>query len=365
MSQLEGMLTGEPLPPSRNRRSPVRRIVAVLAVLALVGLAWSGARLLSGSQDPGFTGPGTGSVTVVIERGMSLRAMGEALAAAGVVASADAFVDAAGANDAAGGIGPGTYALREGMAADLAVTLLLDPSSRVTDKLVLPEGLRLKQSIATAAEATGLPKADFQSALEAPGELGLPAWAGGKPEGFLFPATYEIPEGADAADVLRTLIARFGKASADIGLEARAAKAGMSPYDVLITASLIEAEVKPRDFAKVSAVIRNRLAAGMPLQLDAAVAYGLGVKDLQLSQEQLDEDTPYNTYLRKGLPPTPINSPGEAAIEAALAPADGAWLYYVTVDPATGKTRFTKSYDTFLELKAQLKRNLASQGSSG
>ena len=359
MSQLEGMFTQAPLPPSRNRRSPVRRIVGVLALLAVVGIVILGVQLVRGTGEPEYAGPGTGSASIVIEAGDSLRTMGEKLAAAGVVSSASVFVEAASANEAAAKIGPGTYTLRQQMGAAEAVALLLDPSSHLTTKVVLPEGLRLKQSLRAAAEGSGIPLDDFKSAAKDGQDLGLPPWAQGRPEGFLFPATYDIADGATASDVLRQFTARFAQASTSLDLERRAKEIGRTPYDVLIIASLVEAEVKPADFRKVAAVIENRLAEDMPLQLDASVAYGLGVTDLQLSSAQLEQDTPYNTYIRRGLPPTPINSPGEAAIEAALAPAKGEWLYYVTVDPSTGETRFAKSYDRFLELKAELKANLA------
>jgi len=115
----------------------------------------------------------------------------------------------------------------------------------------------------------------------------------------------------------------------------------------------------PNDFAKVARVIYNRLDAEMPLQLDSTVSYALGINDILLNEEQLSTESPYNTYLNAGLPPTPINSPGEAAIDAALAPASGKWLYFVTVDPEAGITKFTKSYDKFLQLKAQFQANLA------
>jgi len=120
---------------------------------------------------------------------------------------------------------------------------------------------------------------------------------------------------------------------------------------VLIVASILQAEVAPQDFAKVARVIYNRLDANMPLQLDSTVNYVLGIRESVLNQEQLDTKSPYNTYLVEGLPPTPINSPGSEAIKAALAPAKGNWLYFVTVDPETQVTKFTNSYQKFLQYK--------------
>lgn len=359
MSQLEGMFSKEALPPSRNRRSPIRRIALTLVVVVLIAMGFGLFQLSQRDADTGFAGPGTGSATVVIESGDSLRIMGEKLTEAGVVASSSDFIDAASANQDAERIGPGTYTLRLQMGAPEAVELLLDPSSRATTRVALPEGLRLKQSLRTAAKSTGIPLDDFKAAAEQPDDLGLPEWANGELEGFMFPATYDVAEGVTAADVLRQFTDRFDQASTELDLQRRAEAIGKTAYEVLIIASLVEAEAKPTDFRKVAAVIENRLEADMPLQLDASVAYGLGVTDLQLSTSQLEEDTPYNTYQRKGLPPTPINSPGEAAIEAALAPAKGNWLYYVTVNPDTGETKFTKSYDRFLEFKAELRRFLA------
>jgi UPF0755 protein len=136
---------------------------------------------------------------------------------------------------------------------------------------------------------------------------------------------------------------------------------GRDPYEILIIASLIEAEVLPNDFAKAAAVVYNRLELGMPLQFDSTVSYALGITELLLSKEQLATDSPYNTYEVTGLPPTPINSPGEAAIEAALAPAKAKWLYFVTVDPTTRETKFARSYERFLKLKRQFQQNVADQ----
>lgn len=362
MSQLDALLTDGPLPPSRNRRSTARRLVAGIAAVALLVAGLLTWRVLdSGEESAEFTGSGTGSVVLVIEAGDSLTTIGQRLADAGVVESTGAFTDAAAANERSSQIGPGAYSLRLGMGADEAVSLLLDPQARVTTRVVLPEGLRLTQSIRITSEETGLARSELRAALDDADALGLPSWAGGRPEGFLFPATYEVEEDATAREVIAAYLARFAVASDALDLPARAEARGRTPYEVLIIASLVEAEARPEDFRKVAAVIENRLELGMPLQLDSTVSYGLGITDIQLDSEQLASETPYNTYVIDGLPPTPINSPGEAAIEAALDPADGKWLYFVTVDPATGETRFTRNYDRFLEFKREFQDNLARQ----
>ena len=121
--------------------------------------------------------------------------------------------------------------------------------------------------------------------------------------------------------------------------------------------AFLEIEGSPDDYDKVARVIYNRLKAGMPLQLDSTVNYALGTANLHLSAADLKVDSPYNTYRNKGLPPGPINSPGDAAIQAALAPASGPWLYFVTTDPTTQTTEFATTYADFLKLKKKFQAN--------
>jgi len=192
--------------------------------------------------------------------------------------------------------------------------------------------------------------------------LGLPSWAHNKAEGFLFPATYTFDPKATATDVLSRMVARFGQSSDAMALVANAAAIHQSPYAVVTVASIIGREVAPRDYSKAARVIYNRLAQGMPLQLDSTVAYGLGIKRLNLTAAQLAKDTPYNTYLHKGLPPTPIGNPGDAALYAALHPASGSWVYFVTVNLNTQETRFSSTYAQFLRDKQAFLNWMASNG---
>lgn len=362
MSQLQPFMTDGPLPPSPNRASPWRKVAALVSALVVVAAIGSAVFLVrSPAATEDFAGTGTGEVAITVARGDTITEIGRALKEAGVVASVDAFVSAALVDDKGASIGPGRYTLRRGMSGVDAVALMLDPKSRAQSRLVLPEGLRMGQTVDLAAEATGLPADSFEEVLDKPGGLGLPDWSGGRPEGFLFPASYDLAGDETAERVLQTLVARFSQASADLNLVERAKARGIDPYEVLVIASIVQAEGQPDDFAKVARVIYNRLDDDMPLQMDSTVAYGLGIVDLTLSAEQLASDSPYNTYVVKGLPPTPINSPGEAAIEAALQPAQGPWLYFVTVNPDTGETKFTKRYEKFLEYKKQFQDYVASK----
>ncbi|HBJ73128.1 MAG TPA: endolytic transglycosylase MltG [Actinobacteria bacterium] len=338
----------------RNRL--ITLVVSVVALLALL-LVFVTSR---GGSD--FSGPGSGEAVVIVVRGDSLSGIANTLVAAGVVASDTAFLDAAKSNDKAQTIGPGRYTLRQQMSGEGALELMLDPKSRADSRLVLPEGLRLSQSIDASSEATGIPKEAFDDALAEPESLGIPAWAGDMPEGLLFPASYDLAGDETASAVLKMLVERFNQESRDLDLESRSAAQQLDPYSVVIIASMIQAEGHPADYAKVARVIYNRLDADMPLQLDSTVAYGLGITQISLTADQLKSDTPYNTYVNRGLPPTPINSPGTAAIEAALAPAKGRWLYFVTVNPDTGETRFARNYQKFLRDKAVLQEYLRNQG---
>jgi len=360
MSAIDGMLTSDPLPPSRNRRSPLRRVVWVAFLLGLIAVGiWFILQIRSTAESMDYEGPGQGTVVVTVKSGESLTSIGRSLESADVVRSVDSFLKAAMLDERSSAIAPGTYRLPMQMRAVDALAAMLDPASRADSRLVLPEGLRLDQTINRASRQSEIPRKDFRQALQDGEALGLPEWSGGEPEGFMFPATYELTGEETAESLLRTFTRRFNQAAADVNLVARAGEMGRSPYEILIIASLVEAEVAPADFPKAARVVYNRLKADMPLQFDSTVGYALGISELQLNRDQLQTESPFNTYRNKGLPPTPINSPGEAALEAALAPAKGKWLYFVSVNPQQGITKFTDDYDEFLEFKREFRRNLA------
>ena len=359
MSSLDELFTEEPLPPSRHAKTWGRRTVVVALLAGIVALFAGIFLAFSGTEESNdYVGSGSGSVTVTVSRGDSLTAIGNTLVEAGVIKSTEAFLAEAALNEASSSIGPGRYTLREEMSSKDALNLMLDPISRSESRLVLPEGLRLDQTLEVSAQTSGIPLRDFEDAIDNSEALDLPDWAESRPQGFLFPATYDLAGDETAQLLLNTFIKRFNESSANIGLEQRATEIGYSPYEVLIVASLLQAELLPEDFAKGAAVVYNRLEADMPLQFDSTVSYALGIQELELSAEQLESESPYNTYINKGLPPTPINSPGDAAIEAALAPAKGAWLYFVAVNPDTRETKFAKNYERFLKLKRQYQEYL-------
>jgi UPF0755 protein len=363
MSQLDDLFTSEPLPPSRHSKTWGRKMMIAALIAGLIAVSGGAFLALNTNTEPAdYVGAGTGEVSVTVSRGDSLTKIGNALVSAGVIKSTDPFLSAAALDSRSGAIGPGRYTLRAQMSASEALSLMLNPISRSASRLVLPEGLRLDQTVELAAKATGLPISQFESVLDNPEELVLPSWSESRPQGFMFPATYDIVGDESPEQLVNSFIKRFNQSAISIDLETRASSVGLSPYEVLIVASLLQAELLPEDFAKGAAVVYNRLEANMPLQFDSTVSYALGIQELQLNAEQLATDSPFNTYEYKGLPPAPINSPGEAALEAALSPAKGKWLYFVAVNPDTRQTKFAKTYARFLELKSEYRAFLESNG---
>lgn len=324
----------------RGRLALTTAIVLVLvAVLAVA--AYGADRVLTrdrGAAD--FDGPGTGVVRVVVRDGDTSRAIGTTLERAGVVASVGAFTAAADADARARGIQPGTYRLRSHMSGAGALGLLLSPAARVRSGFTVPEGTSLKNLPAIIAAGTAIPVAQVRAALAHPSALGLPGYAQGSVEGFLFPSTYEVEPGTSATTVLRDMVARFEQTADTVGLVDGAASLGISPLKVVTVASVIQRETAaPADAPRVARVFYNRLAAGMGLGSEFTVAYAGG-----------DPRSPYNTYTNKAYPPGPYDSPGQAALEAALHPAAGSWHFFVTL-PKEG-TRFVDTDDEFVTLQA-------------
>jgi UPF0755 protein len=327
-------------------------VLIAAVVIALIGafLYVKGVDVVKGwlDQDPAadYAGNGSGSVTIEVTQGQTATDIAHTLFDAGVVKSVDAFVDAAKANPQSTSIQVGFYQLHEKMAAENALELILDTkTSMVSNPLTIPEGKRAKEIVAAIADVGGFSTKAVQRAYDNAKALGLPAYAGGDPEGFLFPATYNIAPNATPASLLKSMVDTFDQHASQAKLEQGASALGRSPYDVVIVASLIQAEAsRVHDMAKVASVIYNRLAADMPLQLDSTLHYAVDSRgEVATSEDLRDLDTPYNTYHLTGLPPTPIDSPGDDALEAALHPADTSYLYFVTVNLRTGKTLFAET----------------------
>jgi UPF0755 protein len=341
--------------------TPGQRIKSGVAVLiSLVVLIGGGLyvgnkvydRYMQWREEDDYIGQGEVEVIVTVPEGAGLTRVAQICQEQDVIKSATTFIRLANRmHDPI--VQAGRYRMRTRLPAAVALDILLDPSNQVERSMVtIPEGRAIWLTLDRLVEATGLPRSDFEAALTAaqsdPSLIGLPSYSGGQAEGFLFPDTYEMP--MQATSVLSRMTTRFGEIARELELEDRAAELGLTPYQVVIVASIVEAEVnREEDRPKAARVIYNRLARDMPLQVDTSVSYGLNMTgNVNPSQVELDTDTPYNTYLHHGLPPTPINSPGRAALNAALHPAEGDWLYWVTVDLNSGETRFATTYEEHL-----------------
>ncbi|MFK0049388.1 endolytic transglycosylase MltG [Streptomyces sp. NPDC090741] len=227
-------------------------------------------------------------------------------------------------------------------------------------QLTIPEGWRAPQVYAAIDRELKLPAGSTKAAVPTAG-LALPTEAKGNPEGFLFPATYPVTSKSTPAALLAYMVDTANRKLAAKAVADGSKAHGMTPYQTATLASIIEAEAESRsDRGKVARVVHNRLARSMPLQMDSTINYALGrsTVDTKLSETRID--SPFNTYERQGLPPTPIDSPGLEAMTAAVAPTPGDWLFFVTVKP--GDTRFSATYEEHRKHVAEFNRIRAGAG---
>ena len=371
----------------RHRRGAVRRrqgksgggrgktLLALALALVLLGGIGGGAfygfdRVQNYFVTPDYDGSGTGEVTVEIKQGALIADMADALVAADVVKSTKAFIEAAEENSRSKNIQPGTYKLRKQMSGDAAVAAMLDLKNRIVNGITIPEGLTAKTVYKRLSEKTDIPVKDFEAAAKDPEALGVPDWwfkrSDGKKvkpsiEGFLFPDTYEIPPKATAETVLKLMVNNFLTVTSNMQYAEKVQqdRGGITPYEALIVASLAQAEAGNKaDLGKVARVAYNRVYGEFPcncLEMDVTVNYYLELtgqktkasKDMTAAELD-DPKNPYNRKLR-GLVPSPINNPGKEALEGALSPPDGKWLYFVAISK-DGRSAFAETY-------AEQKRN--------
>lgn len=331
----------------RRRRGPL----VLLATLAGLVVALVVAGMLLKPMVQGLFGGGGGGdysasdttstkVTVTVPNGATGGQIATVLADKDVVKSASAARDALAANSKASGIQPGDYSMVTKQPAEAAVAYLADPAHRVANRITIREGLRTWEIYETLSKATGVPVKDFEAAAAKPDSIGLPAEAKGDVEGYLFPASYEFKKGMPAAEQLTAMVTQTKTVLTKLGV------APDKMQDTMILASIVESEGKlDSDKAMMARALLNRLDEPMRLQLNSTVSYGLKERTLDVTQAQIDDpQNEYNTYQHDGLPPGPIDNPGEASIKAAMNPADGPWLYWVTVNPETGETKFATTF---------------------
>lgn len=335
-------------PASGGRRRRWLPVLLIAAGLLVVGVLWFLNALFQPLKGSGETG--SSPIAVRIQKGSSLDEISTKLADAGVVDSAFFFKLRAKLDGRTSDFKPGRYLFQPGISYVAAMDALSKgPPPPKTSKFTITEG-RTRQEINRLLKSTSLKgsylAATVRSRYLNPRNYGAPKSTRNL-EGFLFPATYDIRVGAPVSDLVRKQLIAFKANLATVNL-AKARKRNLTAYDVLIIASMIEKEAAlDRERPLIASVIYNRLKQDMFLGIDATIRYGVGNFDSPLKQSELDRNTPYNTRLNKGLPPTPIGNPGLASIRAAANPAATGYLFYVVKPGTCGQHNFSKTADQF------------------
>ncbi len=331
---------------ARGRARP--RWPLALAAVALVVVLVAGAGVVWFRRQADPPGAGRGQVTVEIPRGVSTQRIAELLDRKGVVRDARLFHLYVRAKNA-GPFQSGSYTLPRNGSFDEVIAALEEGPTITFDRVTIPEGLTLRQIADRVGRLPGRSAERFLE-LAGGGEIRSKYQPAGSNnlEGLLLPETYNVEDKDDERAILQRMVAAFDDVADRSGLAGVVEGGLVDPYQAIIVASLVEREARvDEDRGMISRVVYNRLKQRMPLQVDATVIYAqgrTGEKDLRLLNRDLEVDSPYNTYRVRGLPPTPIASPGRAALQAAIDPPPGPWLYYVVVEPS-GKHAFATTLD--------------------
>jgi len=362
---LEDLFAGAEAPPKKRRRGCLIALVIVLAIVGGIAAggvwAWNtyGERILEqfGLDGPSDYEPGeaTGEAVITIVAGDTGSSISPKLHEAGVTLQPDSFYDYLLENAKAPTFYPGTYRLQQKMTSEAALAALEDPANRLEYTAQLREGLTLEQTLPILADGLGLPVEDFEAAVADPSAYGV---AADSLEGWLFPATYTFEPDTTATEVIRTLVDRTVESLDEAGVPQA------DRQRILTIASIIQREGRfEEDFYKVSRVIQNRLdpdnqeTHGL-LQMDSTAQYGVGEMhegEVWSSEEALTDDNPWNTYVHPGLPIGPIANPGDLAIDAAMHPADGPWLYFTAINLDPGESKFSETLAEHEQGVAQLR----------
>ncbi|MET8982336.1 endolytic transglycosylase MltG [Streptomyces sp. NPDC004539] len=352
----------------KKRRNGFACLVVVLVFGGGIGgVAYFGLQFYQNRYGtaPDFAGDGTSeTVSVTVPKGAGGAQIGRLLKAEGVVKSVDAFVSAYTQNAKASGIQEGSYVLNKEMSAKAAVAMMLDPKSQ--NNLIIAEGTRNVAVYAQIDKRLDLSEGTTAKvAQEKYKDLGLPEWAQNHPEvkdpleGFLYPSRYSIGKDDKPETVLKEMVARAAEKYQQLGLEKQADQLGLDgPWQLLTVASLAQAEgTSHDDYRRMAEVVYNRLKPGNPqtygsLEFDSTYNYIKNQSKIDLTIAELKRfKNPYNTYYVKGLPPGPIDNPGEEALRGALNPTKEGWYYFISLDGKTSK--FTKTLAEHEELVAE------------
>ena len=322
----------------------------IFLITGLCALLLFGFLRLQPNNDFSPNNPGS-EIVFLIQDGELGSSIAQNLENQGVVKSAAKFIEEFNRDPKASGISPGSHSIQTQIPARTAIEQLLDPK-RMKSALVVREG-------STFASVLSLLKTNENIARTKTGYGAVkPVYANPRNslEGSLFPARYSFEANTSVERALKTMVAKAKSEYTRLGVDAGFDK--YEPFEVLTIASMVQIEGDPSNFSKVARVIYNRLRIGMALQLNATVQYATNSQgQIMLSNKATKINSPYNTYRFAGLPPTPIANPSNDAIVATLNPANGDWLYFITVAPKD--TRFTKDFTEFSEWNTEFNKNVA------
>ena len=333
----------------RRRRHPVLKAVAAVVVVLVVGGVLGVVHICHEVNPSGPLGP---TVTVTLPAGASTERIADLLAQAGVVHGPTVFALYV-KIEGAGPLLAGTYHLPKNEPYSRVIAALENGPVPVVRQLVVPEGFTIRQMAAALGRLgeVGVRPQAFVSAAMGGQVRSEYEPAGTKSlEGLLFPATYPVRQGEAPADLVEYMVETFDDYASQLGLEAAAHRLHYSPYQIVIVASIVEREAKLRaDRGPIASVIYNRLRLGMPIGAESTLLYGLGGRGGTVA---ITTPNPYNTLVNKGLPPTPIASPGIPSLEAAINPPHTSYLYWVEINP-DGKMGYASTTAGFKQLQRQ------------
>jgi UPF0755 protein len=324
-THLEALRSSSSTPRGQRRKRKKSPVGPILLIVLLAGVLYL---LVSAAFGGGEPEP----VMVVVEEGDTLSSVADKLEEAGVVSSSTLFKLGARIRGGDTEIKPGEYRFEPGEDGGEILETLSRGDSISAFMVTIPEGLTLSETAERVAQQSDVPAAEFEAAARKTdyGYAFLEDPAIETTEGFLFPEKYKFEKGVDAAQIVDRLLEQYLVETEDLDLVEAQERFNLTEYELITLASLVEKEsANPEERPLIASVIYNRIRAGMPLQIDATIQYALGKPKETLSLDDLEVDSPYNTYTNPGLPPGPIANPSRASIEAALKPARTDYLYYV------------------------------------
>ncbi|HUQ58276.1 endolytic transglycosylase MltG [Lentzea sp.] len=359
---------------AKKRKKTILWLVVAMVLAVGMGGAYYGYKELRGiGSFEDYAGGGEADAIVEVQDGDVVSQIASTLYDNGVIASARAFIEASKTDARVTSIQPGFYLMKTKMSGQEAVARMIEPKTRVPAVQIVG-GLKLTDiqangktvpgiysqlAVASCTEKDGQKKClsveEIKAAAEQtdPVALGVPDWAladvkKAEPqfrlEGLIMRGVYQVKPGVSAVELIRSVIVSSAQKLQGVGIPGGTVNTGFRPYEILVMASLIEKEAIEPDFSKVSQVIYNRMKKPMPLQFDSTINYKLNQPHIRTSDENRASAGPYNTYIERGLPPTPIGSPSQKAIEAALKPEGGEILYFVKCQ-TNGTSCFANTFE--------------------